>query len=143
LSFIAAAFNLPNFPELEEMYVTHGNWPKAPEQTLNEYMAWFHKDPCEDFSATDLPTVHRVAFLFVNNILTPKIEIKTHIQFGNLFFSRHLIGLTEWSFNIPYIIISHIQACLRYAKAALPYAHLVHHLIKHQGVDPHPISMTI
>ena len=140
-SSISSALNLPNDAELEEIYVTHGSWPKAPEQTWAQYRAWFNKDIFVDFYATELPAVHRLAFLFINNILTPKRDLKTNIQYGNLFFLRHLIGLTSRKFHIPFIILSHMAACLRHMKASLPYAHVIHQLLKHQGVDTHALSM--
>jgi hypothetical protein len=39
MSSISEVLNLPNQPELEKIFVSHSNWPKPPEETLNEVRA--------------------------------------------------------------------------------------------------------
>jgi hypothetical protein len=36
-----------------------------------------------------------------------------------------------------------MASCLHYVRASLPYANLIHRLIKHQGIDIHALSMLI
>ena len=83
---------------------------------------------------TDIPGLHRVAFLLVNNILTPKSTIKTNIENGALFYMRHMIAMDGIEINIPWVLIRHMKKAYSNSKDSLPYGDLIHHLLIDQGI---------
>ena len=83
---------------------------------------------------TKLPALHRLAFLFINNILTPKSTIKTNMEYNALYYLRHLLSLDQKQFNIPYIIQSHMRAASTSNTCHLPYANLIHKILRSHDI---------
>jgi len=77
---------------------------------------------------------HRLLFLLINNILTPKATIKTNLEWGNMYYLRHLISKDDKTFNIPYIILRHMGSAFNSRVALLPYANLIHKIIRLNGL---------
>lgn len=133
LANIAEWLNLPN--EGEETYLLR-NWPTDHPQSAEAYKLWFDKSNVFGAAiyATPLPSLHRLLFLLVNNILIPKSKIKTNIEHGPMYYLRHLIQLDTTTLNIPYIILRHMQSAYRSTVASLPYGHIIHKIIRLNGI---------
>lgn len=134
LENIARWLNLPN--EGEETYLLR-NWLRDTVELADSYKKWFDKSNIVGASlyASHLPSLHRLLFIFINNILIPKSKIKTNIEHGLMYYLHHLIQLDEKRFNIPYIIIRHMQSVFISKVALLPYAHVIHRIIKLNGIE--------
>lgn len=123
----------------ERIYV-HKNWPWHEEhekcqETQTDYRKWFGYGTRKDFYLTDIPALHRVAHLLVNNILTPKSQLKTNIETGGLFYMRHMIAMDDLNLNIPYILISHMHKAYSNSRDSLPYGNLIHRILRDQGIE--------
>jgi len=121
----------------EETYPLR-KWPS--EMALgNEYSykRWFDRTNAGGAPnyVTKLPALHRLAFLFINNILTPKSTIKTNMEFNALYYLRHLLSLDQKQFNIPFIIQSHMRAASTSNTCHLPYANLIHKILKFHDIN--------
>jgi len=129
---VAEWLNIPKFGD--EIYLLR-NWPDGDVESSELYKKWFNKDVVYGGSiyATPLPSLHRLLFLFVNNILTPKADIKTNIEFGDMYYLRHLIQ-KDTNLNITFVILSHMQACFRSTVACLPYPNLIQKIIRLNGI---------
>ena len=94
----------------EETYPLR-SWPLYADGTSNDYKKWFDRNYISGSSiyVSHLPSLHRLLFLFINNILMPKVTIKTNLEWGPMYFLRHLIQLDGKSINIPYIFLRHIS----------------------------------
>ena len=120
----------------------HKTWPwdenhPLCQETVYNYRNWFNLGVDGKMYLTDIPGLHRVAFLLVNNILTPKSTIKTNIENGALFYMRHMIAMDGIEINIPWVLIRHMKKAYSNSKDSLPYGHLIHHLLIDQGIrDP-------
>jgi hypothetical protein len=81
--------------ETGEQVYAYRKWPKITEGTLREYKRWFVPRLINDWEifATSLPDVHRLAFHFINNILTPKATLKTNMEINSIFYLRHLFSM--------------------------------------------------
>jgi hypothetical protein len=97
---------------------------------MKEYKRWFVPRLINDrkIFATSLP-VHRLAFHFINNILTPKATLKTNIKINSIFYLRHLLSMDR-QFYISFIIISHIKHTYRVKNANLSYANLITRILR-------------
>ena len=131
---LATWLNLPN--EGEEIYLIR-NWPRDVPESSDSYKKWFNRSNIAGASlyATSLPSLHRLLFLFINNILTPKSKLKTNIEHGAIYYLRHLIQLDDTKFNMPYIIIRHMISAYSSSVASLPYAHVIHRIIRLNGTE--------
>ena len=120
--------------EGDETYLVR-NWPRHALGTPDSYKKWFNRNYISGDSlyVTHLPSLHRLLFLFINNILTPKSKIKTNMEHGAVYYLRHLIQLDDITLNIPYIIISHMLSAFGSSVHYLPYAHLIHKIIRLNG----------
>jgi hypothetical protein len=65
----------------------------------------------------------------------PKVTIKTNLEWGPMYFLRHLIQLDGKSINIPYIFLRHISGAFSTTVHSLPYAHLIHKIIRLNGIQ--------
>jgi hypothetical protein len=133
--------NLANWLELpnegEETYILR-NWPRGMVETADHYKRWFKCSikPGDYLYMTHLPSLHKLLFLLINNILVPKASIKTNMERGPMFYLRHLITLDqEKKFNIPFIILNHMKSALSSKVACLPYAHLIHRILRLNGIN--------
>jgi hypothetical protein len=116
----------------EEAYVRY-KWPENAE-TFTSYKKWLgSQDPNKDYLDTKLPAVHRLAFMFIDYILTPGIGIKTTFQMIHAYLLRHLIAQDK-VINIPFIILSHMRATLRNPMMSLPYPHLLWAILRDQNI---------
>jgi hypothetical protein len=120
--------------EGDETYLVR-NWPRHALETPDAYKKWFnrHYISGDYLYVTHLPSLHRLLFLFINNILTPKSKIKTNMEHGAIYYLRHLIQLDDITLNIPYIIIHHMLSAFGSSVHHLPYAHLIHKIIRLNG----------
>ena len=117
----------------ERAYVRY-KWPNNVE-TFASYKQWLgSKDPSKDYSDTNLPAVHRLAFMFIDYILTPGIGIKTTFQMIHAYLLRHLIAQDK-VVNIPFIILSHMRATLKNPMMSLPYPHLLWAILRHKNIS--------
>jgi len=122
----------------EETYPLR-KWPiDVAEGNEYNYKRWFDRNNTSGAPTyvTKLPALHRLAFLFINNILTPKSTIKTNMEYNALYYLRHLLSLDQKQLNIPFIIQSHMKAATTSNSCHLPYANLIHRIL---GV--HDISL--
>ena len=139
LSFLKLA-ELLDMPNDGNMIYPHKSWPWDSDNEVCTvpypvYRRWFGWGTRTDMYVTDIPALHRVTHLLVNNILTPKLKIKTNIEKGALFFMKHMIDMDEFQFNIPYVLISHMLKAHSNNKDSLPYGHLIHFLLKAQEIE--------
>jgi hypothetical protein len=79
--------------------------------------------------ATSLPPVHRLAFHFINKILTLKATLKTNMAINSIFYLRHLISMDR-QFYIPFIIISHMKHAYRLKNANLKDVNLITRILR-------------
>ena len=121
--------------EGEKAYLLR-NWPELALESSDHYKTWFARRNfgVKPLYASSLPSLHRLLFLFVNNILIPKATIKSNIERGPMYYLRHLISMDEKRFNIPFIILRHMIACYSSSVANLPYGHLIHRMIRLHGI---------
>jgi hypothetical protein len=125
----------------EEVYLNNSWLPDRNAPSVSSYFTWFNvkdssasrnlqrgRDP--SFVASVLPSIHRLAFAFLNHIVTPKGGFKTNIEHHNLFFLRHLIDGSNRMFNIPFVIISHMRAAFTDSRRILPYPNLIMRILK-------------
>jgi hypothetical protein len=114
-------------------------------ESADQYKKWFKRDfvPRDSLYMSHLPSLHTLLFLFVNNILIPKASIKTNMEWGPTYYLRHLITLDETKkVNISYIFLSHMQHARMSKVASLPYAHLIHNIIRLNGIVITPDELT-
>jgi hypothetical protein len=80
----------------EQIYA-YRKWPEITEGTIREYKRWFVPRLINDreIFATSLPVVHRLAFHFINNILTAKATFKTNMKINFIFYLRHLLSMNR------------------------------------------------
>lgn len=129
LENMAIWLGLPNAGT--EEYVQK-KWPSQPLAivTENDYRRWFSRDqPFAKLYVTFLPSLHRLAHMFINNILTPKDRIKTNLEYSGLLYLRHLISLDEIELHIPYIIIHHMKTAYMNSQHNLQYTHIIHKIL--------------
>jgi hypothetical protein len=81
--------------ETGEQIYAYCKWSEIIEGTIGDYKKWFVPRMINDqnFFATFLPAVHRLAFHFINNILTPKATLKTNMKMNSIFYLRHLLSM--------------------------------------------------
>jgi hypothetical protein len=128
---MAQWLELPN--EGEETYPLR-NWPLSALGSSFDYKRWFDRNHNGGaIYVSNLPSMHRLLFLFINNILTPKATIKTNLEWGSMYYLRHLISKDDKNLNIPYIILRHMGSAFNSRVALLPYAHLIHKIIRLNG----------
>ena len=139
LSFpkLAEILEMPNDGTME---YPHKNWPWDSENAIRHesdisYRKWFGFSSKKEAYVTDLPALHRITLLFVNNILTPKFKIKTNVEKGALFFMRHMIEMDDLQFHIPYVIINHMHKAHSNSRDSLPYGNVIHFILKEQGIE--------
>jgi hypothetical protein len=125
----------PTAPSIHDYY----NWFRVPRTTPRE-MGLRGRDRI--FLSTKLPSIHRLAFAFLNYIVTPKGGFKTNVEFHNMFYLRHLIDGSNRFFNIPFVIISHMRAAYTDSRRILPYGNLITTIIKANGIDLVPMMLT-
>lgn len=108
-----------------------------------DYRRWFSRNqPLDLIYTTTLPSLHRVAHVFLNNILTPKAKIKTNLEFAGLFYMHHLISLDEVQPHIPYIILRHMRTAYNYSHHTLPYANIIQRILSCNNINP-PIGVDL
>ena len=135
LANMAQWLELPN--EGEESYPLR-NWPLQALESSRLYKKWFDRNNIGgSIYVSNLPSIHRLLFILINNILIPKATIKTNLEWGPMYYLRHLISKDDKSFNIPYIILRHMGIAFNSTVALLPYAHLIHKIIRINGL-PYP-----
>jgi hypothetical protein len=78
----------------EQVYA-YRKLPEITEGIIREYKRWFVPRLINgrEIFVTSLPTVHRLVFHFINNILTPKATSKTNIEINSIFYLRHLLSM--------------------------------------------------
>ena len=136
----------------EEVYLNN-SWLTGPNvPKVDDYLKWFrayhrfHKTTLgyqgerirgrePSFLASSLPSIHRLAFAFLNYIVTPKGGFKTNIEHHNLFYLRHLLDGSNRLFNIPFVITSHMRATFTDGRRILPYANLITRILKANGIE--------
>ena len=132
LANMAQWLELPN--DGEESYPFR-NWPLAALGTHGQYKKWFDRNNIGGpIYVSNLPSLHRLLFLLINNILIPKATIKTNLEWGPMYYLRHLISMDDKALNIPYIILRHMGSAFNSRVALLPYAHLIHKIIRLNGL---------
>ena len=132
LENIANWFGLTNAGE--ESYPLR-SWPTLAIDTADHYKNWFDRNnrTGAPLYSSSLPSIHRLVFLLINNILTPKSTIKTNMEHGACYYLRHLLSLDDKVFNFPYIILRHIRNASRSNVYSLPYGNLIHSIFKSLG----------
>ena len=120
----------------EETYPLR-SWPLYADGSSNDYKKWFDRNYISGSSiyASHLPSLHRLLFLFINNILMPKATIKTNLEWGPMYFLRHLIQMDGKRINIPYFFLRHINGAFSTTNHSLPYAHLIHKIIRLNSIQ--------
>lgn len=133
-STVAQFLEIPN--DGEETYILRG-WPSCATKIADKYKTLFDRKNRARASlyCSHLPALHRLIFLFINNILVPKAAIKTNIEWGPMYYLRHPIQLDEKKFNMPYIILRHMKSAFQSTVSLLPYAHLIHKIIRLNGIQ--------
>jgi hypothetical protein len=112
--------------EIGEQIYAYRKWLEITESTIRNYKKWFVPRVINDreIFTTSLPVVHRLAFHFINNILTSKTTLKINMEMNFIFYLRHLLSMDRQFCN-PFIIISHMKHAYRVKNANLPYANLI------------------
>lgn len=120
----------------EETYPKR-SWPFYADGTNLDYKKWFDRNYISGAKiyVSHLPSLHRLLFLLINNILMPKATIKTNLEWGPMYFLRHLIQLDDKMINIPYFFLRHINGAFTTTVHSLPYAHLIHKIIRLNGIE--------
>lgn len=135
---LADIFQVPNAGE--EVYINR-SWPSLPNVTLEsreKYRWWFDhtwKPGMRQYTSS-LPALHRLLYLFVNNILTPKISVKTKLERMTMFLLRHLISRDDLSINVPFFILKHIENACKGNQESLPYSNVIHRILRAHNIDP-------
>ena len=122
-----------NIPQGEDKFYPFKEFPENMGNFF-EYKQWFGAVKQEDYiSDTMLPAVHRVAYLFINNILTPKKDVKNVMEMNSIFCLKHLLN-KELDLNIPFIIISHMWKAACSKTDSLPYPHILDLILDHYDI---------
>jgi hypothetical protein len=140
LGNVAQWLGVPN--EGEETYLLRG-WTQLADGTSDQYKNWFDRNNRGGgkLYISSLPSLHRLLFVFINNILIPKATLKTNLEWGPMYYLRHFIQMDR-TFNISYIILRHMCSPLSSRVASLPYAHLIHKILRAIGIaipDDQPV----
>jgi hypothetical protein len=114
--------------ETGEQIYAYRKWPEITEGTIRDYKRWFVPRLINDqeIFTTSLP---RLAFHFINNILTPKATLKTNMEINSIFYLRHLLSMDR-QFYIPFIIISHMKHAYQVKNINLPFANLITRILR-------------
>lgn len=103
-------------------------------ETFFEYKQWFGAVKSKDYvSDTILPVVQWVAYLFVNNILTLKKDVKNVLEMNSIFCLKHLLS-KDLELNIPFIIINHMRKAASSKTSSLPYPHILALILVHYDI---------
>ena len=139
---MAEYFELTN--EGEDAYLNNVWLPYRNSPRFESYLDWFRvpkrsmfaRSRERTFVSTQLPSIHRLAFTFLNYVVTPKGGFKMNIEYHNTFYLRHLIDGSDRMFNIPFVIISHMRAAYTDGRRILPYENLISKILKANGIFP-------
>jgi hypothetical protein len=114
----------------EQVYA-YRKWPEITKGTIRDYKRWFVPRLINDreIFTTSLPAVHQLAFHFINNILTPKANLKTNMEINSIFYLCYLLSIDR-QFCITFIIISHMKHAYRVKNANLSYANLITRILR-------------
>jgi hypothetical protein len=114
------------------------SWPIIAKEDVDAYQVWFDKEwvSGKPLYVTRLPALHRILFVLINNILTPKSNVKTNMEQNIIFYLRHLIPLDDIKLNIPYIILWHMKTIFSSKFYSLSYSTFIHRITLHHCIKP-------
>jgi hypothetical protein len=63
--------------------------------TIKKYKKWFLPNQVndDDIYVTTILTVCRLAYHFINNILTSKVILKTNMEMNSIFYLKHILSM--------------------------------------------------
>ncbi|KAJ4810455.1 Pol [Rhynchospora pubera] len=117
-----------------EIYI-HANWPRElpPYDEYHRFFYCWRNFTARQFTATELPALHRLLFLFINNIITPKATIKTNVEQFAVFLLRSLLEMNQ-KVNLPYIMLAHMARVDSSSRFSFPYAHTIQTILIENGI---------